>query len=118
MAVESFVHSLGISLTEEQKNQLHGLLKRPSACGVSDKDAAVSASETGWTGRSFTSASAKQARRNWVQGAVRYNSPHGDELGPICQVPATSKHIVWLCKWHHDKGHKPLPLPWTEGPQS
>ena len=29
MAVESFVHSLGISLTEEQKSQLHGLLKRP-----------------------------------------------------------------------------------------
>ena len=30
MAVESFVHSLGISLTEEQKHQLHGLLKRPN----------------------------------------------------------------------------------------
>ena len=30
MAVKSFVHSLGISLTEEQKNQLHGLLKRPN----------------------------------------------------------------------------------------
>ena len=30
MAVESFLHSLGISLTEEQKNQLHGLLKRPN----------------------------------------------------------------------------------------
>lgn len=30
MAVESFVHSLGISLTEDQKTQLHGLLKRPS----------------------------------------------------------------------------------------
>ena len=28
MAVESFVHSLGIPLTEEQKTQLHGLLKR------------------------------------------------------------------------------------------
>lgn len=30
MAVESFAHSLGISLTEEQKSQLHGLLKRPN----------------------------------------------------------------------------------------
>ena len=30
MAVESFVHSLGISLTDEQKTQLHGLLKRPN----------------------------------------------------------------------------------------
>ena len=29
MAVESFVHSLGISLTEEQKSQLHGLLRDP-----------------------------------------------------------------------------------------
>ena len=29
-AVESFARSLGISLTEEQKTQLHGLLKRPN----------------------------------------------------------------------------------------
>ena len=28
MAVESFVRSLGISLTEEQKTQLHGLLNK------------------------------------------------------------------------------------------
>ena len=33
MAVESFVTSLGISLTEEQRSQLHGLLKRPNAEG-------------------------------------------------------------------------------------
>ena len=31
MAVKSFVHSLGVSLTEEQKTQLHGLLKRPGS---------------------------------------------------------------------------------------
>lgn len=30
MAVESVVHRLGISLSEEQKSQLHGLLKRPN----------------------------------------------------------------------------------------
>ena len=30
MAVESFVTSLGISLTEDQRSQLHGLLKRPN----------------------------------------------------------------------------------------
>ena len=30
MAVESFVHSLGISLSDEQKSQLHGFLKRPN----------------------------------------------------------------------------------------
>ena len=29
MAVETFVTSLGIELTAEQRNQLHGLLKRP-----------------------------------------------------------------------------------------
>ena len=29
MAVETFVTSLGIDLTEEQRSQLHGLLKRP-----------------------------------------------------------------------------------------
>lgn len=31
MAVETFVSSLGIDLTEEQRTQLHGLLKRPKA---------------------------------------------------------------------------------------
>ena len=31
MAVETFVTSLGIELTAEQRNQLHGLLKRPGA---------------------------------------------------------------------------------------
>ena len=31
MAVETFVSSLGIALTEEQRSQLHGLLKRPNA---------------------------------------------------------------------------------------
>ena len=30
MAVESFVTSLGISLTDDQRSQLHGLLKRPN----------------------------------------------------------------------------------------
>ena len=29
MAVEIFVNSLGLTLTEEQRSQLHGLLKRP-----------------------------------------------------------------------------------------
>ena len=29
MAVETFVTSLGLTLTEEQRHQLHGLLKRP-----------------------------------------------------------------------------------------
>ena len=33
MAVESFVTSLGISLTEDQRSQLHGLLKRPNMDG-------------------------------------------------------------------------------------
>lgn len=30
MAVESFVTSLGISLTDDQRSQLRGLLKRPN----------------------------------------------------------------------------------------
>ena len=44
MAVESFVHSLGIgiSLTEEQKSQLHGLLKRPKQ----DNDDAIKRRKT------------------------------------------------------------------------
>ena len=31
MAVETFVSSLGVDLTDEQRTQLHGLLKRPKA---------------------------------------------------------------------------------------
>ena len=42
MAVESFAHSLGISLTEEQKSQLHGLLKRPNQ----DTDGAIKRRKT------------------------------------------------------------------------
>ena len=42
MAVESFAHSLGISLTEEQKSQLHGLLKRPNQ----DTDDAIKCRKT------------------------------------------------------------------------
>ena len=30
MAVETFVTSLGIDLTDDQRTQLHGLLKRPN----------------------------------------------------------------------------------------
>ena len=30
MGVETFVSSLGIDLTDDQRSQLHGLLKRPS----------------------------------------------------------------------------------------
>ena len=33
---------------------------------------------------------------------------------PICQVPATPKHIIWLRKWHHQQQHKPMPPEWAE----
>ena len=36
------------------------------------------------------------------------------KLCPICHVPATPKHILWLRKWHRDQNHKPLPPEWME----
>lgn len=39
------------------------------------------------------------AMKNWVQRC------HPTQLCPLCRVPATSKHIVWLCEWHHGQKH-------------
>ena len=33
---------------------------------------------------------------------------------PVCEIPATPKHIVWMRKWHKGRGHKPMPPEWAE----
>ena len=45
-----------------------------------------------------------------VQSITEQGKP---KLCPLCGVPATPKHIVWLCKWHHGRGHKPMPPEWA-----
>ena len=52
--------------------------------------------------------------RTWNQAAMRFKEGANTKLCPLCQVPATPKHIVWMCKWHHRQKHTPLPVPWTE----
>ena len=52
--------------------------------------------------------------RTWNQAAIRFKDGNTTKQCPLCQVPATPKHIVWLCKWHHNQKHQPLPVPWTE----
>ena len=52
--------------------------------------------------------------RTWVQGAIHYRENGKPKQCPVCAVPATPKHIVWLCKWHKGKGHKPMPPEWAE----
>ena len=45
-----------------------------------------------------------QHMRTWNQAAIHYRD--GDKIKPcpLCKVPATPKHIVWLCSWHHNQG--------------
>ena len=45
----------------------------------------------------------------WVQGALQYRDATAAKPCPICPVPATPKHILWLCKWRRTQTHKPLP---------
>ena len=52
--------------------------------------------------------------KTWVQGAVQYRDNGQAKQCPICHVPAAPKHILWLCKWHHGQGHKPMPPDWAE----
>ena len=36
------------------------------------------------------------------------------QIPPSFAPFATSRHILWLCKWHRDQNHKPLPPEWME----
>ena len=53
--------------------------------------------------------------RTWTQGAIHYKEAGQPKPCPICKVPATTKHILWMCKWHQTQNHKPMPSEWAEG---
>ena len=36
--------------------------------------------------------------RTWTQAAIHYKEDGKAKMCPICKVPATTKHILWLCK--------------------
>ena len=55
-----------------------------------------------------------QHMRTWNQAAIHYRQGDKIKTCPLCKVPATPKHIVWLCTWHHNQGHAPLAIEWTE----
>ena len=48
----------------------------------------------------------------WVQAAIHSRDAHQTKTCPICGVPATPKHILWLCKWHKNQNHDPMPPEW------
>ena len=52
--------------------------------------------------------------RTWTQGAIHFKEDGKPKLCPICKVPATTKHILWLRKWHQTQQHKPMPPEWAE----
>ena len=52
--------------------------------------------------------------RTWNQAAIHFRQGDKIKQCPLCNVPATPKHIVWLCTWHHNQGHAPLAIEWTE----
>ena len=47
--------------------------------------------------------------RTWNQAAIRYKEGANTKPCPLCQVPATPKHIIWMRKWHHKQKHPPMP---------
>ena len=52
--------------------------------------------------------------RTWTQAALHYKEDGKAKECPICKVPATTKHILWLRKWHQTQKHKPMPPEWAE----
>ena len=56
----------------------------------------------------------KRHLQTWVQGALRFKDATSTKPCPLCHVPATPKHVLWLCKWHREKNHTPLPPDWLE----
>ena len=52
--------------------------------------------------------------RTWTQAAIHFKEGGKPKLCPICKVPATTKHILWLRKWHQHQQHKPMPPEWAE----
>ena len=52
--------------------------------------------------------------RTWTQGGIHYKEAGKPKQCPICNVPATAKHILWLRKWHQTQHHQPMPSEWAE----
>ena len=52
--------------------------------------------------------------RTWTQAAIHFKEDGKPKMCPICKVPATTKHILWLRKWHQTQTHKPMPPEWAE----
>ena len=50
----------------------------------------------------------------WVQAAIQFRDGHQPKSCPICHVPATPKHILWLCRWHCTQQHEPMPPEWMD----
>ena len=59
-------------------------------------------------------AQSKHHLNTWVQAAVQYREATKVKRCPLCQVDATPKHILWLCKWHKTQKHEPMPPQWME----
>ena len=54
----------------------------------------------------------RQHLATWVQGAVQHREASKPKTRPICQVPATPKQIIWMCKWHKQQDHEPMRAAW------
>ena len=50
----------------------------------------------------------------WVQAAIQFRDAHQTKSCPLCGVPATPKHVLWLCKWHKTQSHDPMPPEWMD----
>ena len=56
----------------------------------------------------------KHHLNTWVQAAVQFREATKVKRCPLCQVDATPKHILRLCKWHKTQKHEPMPPEWMD----
>ena len=55
----------------------------------------------------------KHHLNTWVQAAVQLPRSHpGQAVPPVPALQLHPKHILWLCKWHKQQKHEPMPPEW------
>ena len=56
----------------------------------------------------------KHHLNTWVQAALHYREATQVKQCPLCHTAATPKHILWMCKWHKQQKHDPMPPEWMD----
>lgn len=73
----------------------------------------ISLQDPGWKIEQTLLQEARQQRAR-VQCAVQHREHSKPKPCPICHVPATPKHIIWMCKWRREQQHEAMPPEWMD----